>query len=286
MSHTPGDAVPATDRPLRPSGRGWAVVRVIRSGILNVMAVLGAISILAFGASVLTGAQALNVISGSMEPGIPTGSLLLTAPVAAADIEVGDVITTERPNGRGLVTHRVVAIEDSELGGGAVSLTMRGDANSSDDPMPYEVREAARYVFHVPVLGFVSTMLKTKAGLFTGIAIAALLLFIYILPAGEGSRGASRAKDSGLDPDPDSDTDSRPSPVRDPHPVADRGAAGVGAGHGASVPPAPITEEPDPAPDPLRELFGDPDAETVPLPYLDEVPDPAPGPPRAPEAPR
>src|SRR5438876_10663864 len=56
--------------------------------------------------------QVLPVLTGSMEPGIPTGALILVTAVGADELRVGDVITFQHPlQPRAYVTHRIVSIE-------------------------------------------------------------------------------------------------------------------------------------------------------------------------------
>lgn len=94
--------------------------------------------------------QPLIVISGSMEPNIMTGDLLLDRWTPTKDVNVGDVLTLPSAFTGKLVTHRVVDVslldEQSadalgvELKGETAWLIrMRGDANSEDDTEPYYV---------------------------------------------------------------------------------------------------------------------------------------------------
>ncbi|MEB4616644.1 signal peptidase I [Leucobacter sp. M11] len=163
--------------------------RRFRSGVLNLAAGIGLICIVLFALSMLFQVRVLNVLSGSMEPEIPTGSLLLTTPIEAADIEIGDVITVNRPNDRGLITHRVIEISPVPDAPGAVELRMQGDANQTEDPQPYLVREAGRYLMHVPGLGVLASLVKTRLGISIGIALAALLFALFLFP-GKAVRGA------------------------------------------------------------------------------------------------
>src|SRR5687768_9264439 len=59
--------------------------------------------------------QAFTIETGSMEPAIPTGSLIFTKkPANTAAIKVGDIITFEQPGFQNkLITHRVQAIDES-----------------------------------------------------------------------------------------------------------------------------------------------------------------------------
>jgi signal peptidase len=125
--------------------------------------------------------QVLPVLSGSMEPEIPTGSLIVEQPVASTDVRVGDVITYTHPLRAGaLVTHRVVAIEDDRDG---LILTTKGDANELVDS--WRVRTATkgwRYALAIPHLGSALLWLESgvaRSGLFAApvIALALVLLF-------------------------------------------------------------------------------------------------------------
>lgn len=79
----------------------------------------------------INGMQAFYVVSGSMEPTIPVGSILVTK--EQEDYDIGDIITFESqdiaiqgaPN-----THRVV---DKELKNYVVYYTTKGDANNQND---------------------------------------------------------------------------------------------------------------------------------------------------------
>lgn len=73
--------------------------------------------------------------TGSMEPTIPTGSLAVVHQIPASEIEVGDVVTVDRA-GELPVTHRVTSVSGS---GATRTITMRGDANPTDDSAPYVV---------------------------------------------------------------------------------------------------------------------------------------------------
>ena len=91
------------------------------------------------------------VTSGSMEPGVAMGSLIVAQAVRPANIQPGDVITYALPDR--VVTHRVESIAERD---GRVVFVTRGDANPVADPWLAEpdgdvgaVRAA------VPLLGFV-----------------------------------------------------------------------------------------------------------------------------------
>jgi signal peptidase len=65
----------------------------IATGLFVLLFIVAAVIILA----PFAGWHIDTVLSGSMEPAIPTGSMVITGPVAASDIRVGDVIAFSPP---------------------------------------------------------------------------------------------------------------------------------------------------------------------------------------------
>ena len=127
---------------------------------LTLAAVLGLVVLGITVTAHATGLRPLVVKSGSMEPTIPTGGMILVRTVPASSIEVGDVVAVERPD-RTRVTHRVVEVEQQ---GDTASLTLKGDANEDVDPLPVVVAEAGELVLSVPSIGRVSAFFASAKG--------------------------------------------------------------------------------------------------------------------------
>ena len=108
---------------------------VIGDALLWVASIGGVICILLVIAAVFFNITLIMFKTGSMEPTIPTGSLAVVHKIAAAEIAVGDIVTVDRP-GQLPVTHRVTSIEGA---GDTRTITLRGDANPTDDVEPYVV---------------------------------------------------------------------------------------------------------------------------------------------------
>lgn len=149
----------------------------------------------------LSGMHILSVVSGSMEPEIHVGSLIVTKPVEFEAIEVGDDITFVRDESLTLVTHRVVAI-DTELR----AVTTQGIKNNTPDrPVHYD-NIVGRVVYSVPYLGYpISYISNTRGKIIVCTAFAALVIFIIILGVifekDEGKGEAAKAvKDEEEDP--------------------------------------------------------------------------------------
>jgi len=111
------------------------LLRRLASLVLWGLAAVGLVCALIWGATVTGLIKPLIVISGSMEPGIMTGDLLVDVPVDAADLGVGDVVSLPSDLTGNLVTHRIeqiVPLED-----GTFRISMKGDNNPSSDALDY-----------------------------------------------------------------------------------------------------------------------------------------------------
>jgi signal peptidase len=90
----------------------------------------------------LGGGTAYTVLTGSMRPSMPPGTLVVIKPVKPEEIAVGDVVTYQIRSGDPTVaTHRVVGVGINMLG--EYRFTMKGDANTVDDPatvLPEQIR--------------------------------------------------------------------------------------------------------------------------------------------------
>src|SRR5579859_4724183 len=102
----------------------------------------------------LTGLQPYIVLSGSMSPTIPTGSIVFARPVQPATIQVGDVIVFNSSTHAGeRVTHRVVQIDRSSPG--RPSFTTKGDFNPIPDATPVNYQGlGGKVVVWVPFVGY------------------------------------------------------------------------------------------------------------------------------------
>ncbi|WP_370544001.1 signal peptidase I [Frigoribacterium sp. VKM Ac-1396] len=109
------------------------------------------------------GATPLTVLTGSMEPRLPPGTLIVVAPTPVDEIRLGDVVTYQIESGRPeVISHRVTEIVSSSDGGTA--FVTKGDANSEPDAalvLPEQVRGTLWY--SVPWLGFVNQVVNGDA---------------------------------------------------------------------------------------------------------------------------
>ena len=151
----------------------------------------------------VTGWVRLTVLTGSMSPGMPPGSLAVVQRIGEDQVDrlkVGDVITfMPKANSDQVVTHRVTGIEQEN---GKPVFTTKGDANSAADPTPvrsYQVRAKLRY--SMPLAGFVATWLDRDQKLWSTIVLVALLLgyvlYTVIREAKAKPDGPAKSGDEG-----------------------------------------------------------------------------------------
>jgi len=123
-------------------------------------------------------ATPLTVLTGSMRPHLPPGTLLVVRPVKPADIHIGDVVTYEpNPNDAStVISHRVIAITSGT--DGSRVFTVKGDANNTADAPVQSKQVVAKLWYSVPLMGWVNSAVS---GVHRGwmIPVAAALLLAY-----------------------------------------------------------------------------------------------------------
>ena len=146
----------------------FAFVQVINKGYVSI-----------FGCSLF------RVATGSMEPSIHVGALLLTKDDPIDTVEINDIVSffskEAYMKGR-IITHRVVAIEKGVTG--QVMLTTRGDANSSTDIHRVDEENFIGKVVWVSdeenIFARLLAFLSGGVGFFSCIAIPAILTSVSI----------------------------------------------------------------------------------------------------------
>lgn len=171
-SETPSEALSA--RSIAPSKvRGLAQVLswIVLAAAALIVAGLVAITI---GPRFLP-YQALVVRSGSMEPAIPTGSVVFYRHVKADHVKVGQVIVFSKPGEPSeRITHRVYKIGTGPTGKYFIT---KGDANGApDDWRVPAVGTGWVASFHVPTVGYVLADMQSTTARLLLLLIPAVLL--------------------------------------------------------------------------------------------------------------
>lgn len=115
--------------------------------------------------------QVKIVQSGSMEPSIDIGSIVIIRP--ADKYREGEVITFKEKKEEP-VTHRIVGVQVIE---GEVHFTTKGDANNTPDSQEVPKSEViGKVLFDVPYLGYLIDFIKKPFGFLVVLVIPALII--------------------------------------------------------------------------------------------------------------
>jgi signal peptidase I len=145
----------------------------------------------------LTGSTPYTILTGSMVPTMPPGTIVVDRPEPFSSIRVGDVLTYQLVSGQpAVVTHRVLGINVEA--DGSQSLTMKGDANPTPDVkrvIPKQVRGVVWY--SVPLVGYFGAVgsADTRSIAARIIGAGLILYAIYVLIAAGIRRRKSRTGD-------------------------------------------------------------------------------------------
>lgn len=147
----------------------YAVIQVLSNGYVNFF-----------------GFMMFRVVTGSMEPTIPVGALLVTQEVDINSIRLDDIICFHTQDAQiwgKIVTHRVVGIFEGLDGG--VLLETKGDANLVMDGFTVSARNfVGKVIWHTgdgSVLASIFSFFTNKVGFLACIVIPCLILAGLIL---------------------------------------------------------------------------------------------------------
>ena len=129
----------------------------------------------------LAGAVPLTVLSPSMEPALPIGTMLVVRPLSEAEmhtVRIGDVISYQpNPLDPTLVTHRVIGI--TSVQDGSFIFATQGDANAQPDAPVRSLQVRAKLWYSIPGLGWVNNLVNAQGNRAWIIPSAAGALFAY-----------------------------------------------------------------------------------------------------------
>jgi signal peptidase I len=199
---TPSEGVPSPSRAFR-IGR--------RAGMLACWSVLGfaAVIVLSVTLPSALGLRDLTVLSGSMEPTIHTGDVVVEREISPLDAALGDIVSFKDPEDPSiLITHRVQGISVHD---GVVSFVTKGDANTGVERWKVSADGTIGKVeYHVWRLGYLLSWIRGPLGRVVLVVVPALVLGAYELvriwrPRPRAAPGESDASD-----DPDDIEESEP----------------------------------------------------------------------------
>jgi signal peptidase len=127
-------------------------------GVLSLVLLL---AVLVVALPMLTKSTPYTVLTSSMNPSYPAGTLVIVKPTDVQQIHIGDVITYQiTSNQPAVITHRVIQIVEPAKAGDEVKFVTKGDANSLPDPVvkPVQVRGVVWYA--VPYIGWINNVIN------------------------------------------------------------------------------------------------------------------------------
>jgi signal peptidase len=141
------------------------------------------IAILFFGFSLfilsnhIGGWRSFIVSSGSMEPIVPTGSLVFTEYVHPSVLHKGEIITFIRPaKEHDLITHRIVGLTTTD---DLTTIHTKGDHNSVQDPWVLAGGGVVgKVMFWIPLMGYFMAFLSSKPGIFLFVLVPSVYIVI------------------------------------------------------------------------------------------------------------
>lgn len=123
----------------------------------------------------------LIILTGSMEPQIYSGDLIIVHQIDPKDVKVGDIIAFFDPDGNGtsVLTHRVTEVLNEN---GTLSYKTKGDANNAEDRLAVKSDKLIGiYQMRLAGMGHVAMFMQTPAGLIICVVVPLILLVGYDL---------------------------------------------------------------------------------------------------------
>jgi signal peptidase len=116
------------------------------------------------------------VLSGSMEPQLKIGSLVVVRPVDTESVVVGDIITFHLDGvDETVVTHRVNSIKRNS----PLHFETKGDANDKPDSSLVPSRDlVGKVCLSIPFLGYFTEFIKTPLGYMCSIVVPGIVFII------------------------------------------------------------------------------------------------------------
>ncbi len=155
----------------------------ILQGAMRILCLLLFICVCGIGIPRLFGVQEFNVLTGSMTPDYPIGTLVFVQPKEPAALRPGEVVSVVMNEDLDVLTHRVVSNNYDDK-----TITTKGDANNSNDaPVLYE-NVIGVVCFSIPYVGaVVDYITNDPTGRIVGIGVLIAVLVLTFLAEGISS---------------------------------------------------------------------------------------------------
>lgn len=173
----------------KKQSKGLQTYKVIRNTVLGIIIAILAVFIvlvmitrISGGTPCVFGYSMFRVSSGSMQPALEVGDVIITKEFDPMTVQKDDIITYKSESGSmsgKLVTHRVIRGPYKDKG--KFYIITKGDSNvSEDDPIRVDQVES-KYLFKISVLTFIYNIFVTPAGLLIVIGLVIFAFFNEIV---------------------------------------------------------------------------------------------------------
>jgi signal peptidase len=190
--------------PEETSPRSGAYRAGRRALMLACWSVLGfaAVIVLAVTLPSAFGLRDLTVLSGSMEPTISTGDVVVERQISPLDARLGDIVSFKDPEDASiLITHRVQSMVVHD---GVVSFVTKGDANTGVERWKVSADGTIGKVeYHVWHLGYLLSWIRGPLGRVVLVVVPALVLGAYELVRIWRPRPGASSEESDASEEPD-----------------------------------------------------------------------------------
>ncbi len=165
----------------------------VSAGLLALVLLVAAMAIIV---PAVSGSTPMTILTGSMTPTYPPGTLIVVKPVNADTLVIGDPITYQIESGKpAVVTHRVIGI--TSVSDGTRTFTTQGDANNTADAKQVVGAQVRGKVWYsIPYLGWVNSWVNGEGRSWLIPAIAGGLFLYAGYMAASGIAGAIKRRGS------------------------------------------------------------------------------------------
>ena len=153
-------------------------LRNLRKKLALIILIVLSISLLYFVAlpTIRGDVHLLIVLSGSMEPSIHIGDIVVSSRVDVKELKEGDIITFRYKGEDNYITHRISKVLHTEFG---IFFKTKGDANENEDSRLVESNEVVgKVLFVIPYLGYLPAFARTIPGYILLILLPGVLIIV------------------------------------------------------------------------------------------------------------
>ena len=166
-------------------------LKKILDGLVNIIVALAVLLVAFMFLAPRYGINMHPVLSGSMQPALRVGGVVVTRLISVNEVKKGDIVSYKIGEQR--ITHRVVEVNKGT--DGKIHFQTKGDANEKPDPYAVipKTEKVPKVVLFIPYFGFLAGFLKHKTNFFLLIGIPAVMLVaLYLWDIWREARKARR----------------------------------------------------------------------------------------------